>query len=99
MVRRVRFSPVLARTETPPTPLELVAGEIKRIRGWTAAPATAARQVGAVYRPRRPTATPLYPVVQHHLETFLTGAEEADPFRTCPCASGCHPGPSVSAPS
>ena len=24
-----------------------------------------------VYRPRRPTATPLYPVVQHHLETFL----------------------------
>ena len=24
-----------------------------------------------VYRPRRPTTTPLYPVVQHHLETFL----------------------------
>ena len=23
----------------------------------------------SVYRPRRPTATPLYPVVQHHLET------------------------------
>ncbi len=37
------------------------------------------RPVGAVYRPRRPTATPLYPVVQHHLETFLAVAVEADP--------------------
>ena len=33
-----------------------------------------------VYRPRRPTATPLYPVVQHHLETFLAQAAEADPL-------------------
>ena len=33
-----------------------------------------------VYRPRRPTATPLYPVVQHHLETFLSQAAEADPM-------------------
>jgi hypothetical protein len=33
-----------------------------------------------LYRPRRPTATPLYPVVQHHLETFLARAEEADPL-------------------
>ena len=33
----------------------------------------------AVYRPRRPTTTPLYPVVQHHLETFLARAEEEDP--------------------
>jgi hypothetical protein len=32
-----------------------------------------------VYRPRRPTTTPLYPVVQHHLETFLVQAAEADP--------------------
>ncbi len=32
------------------------------------------------YRPRRPTATPLYPVVQHHLETFLAHAAEADPL-------------------
>ena len=32
-----------------------------------------------VYRPRRPTTTPLYPVVQHHLETFLTQATQADP--------------------
>ena len=32
------------------------------------------------YRPRRPTATPLYPVVQHHLETFLARAAEADPL-------------------
>ncbi len=33
-----------------------------------------------VYRPRRPTATPLYPVVQHHLETFLAQTAEADPL-------------------
>ncbi len=33
-----------------------------------------------IYRPRRPTATPLYPVVQHHLETFLAQAAEADPM-------------------
>ena len=32
-----------------------------------------------VYRPRRPTTTPLYPVVQHHLETFLAQAAERDP--------------------
>ena len=34
----------------------------------------------ATYRPRRPTTTPLYPVVQHHLETFLARAAEADPL-------------------
>ncbi len=33
-----------------------------------------------VYRQRRPTATPLYPVVQHHLETFLTQAAKIDPM-------------------
>jgi hypothetical protein len=33
---------------------------------------------GSVYLPRRPTQTPLYPVVQHHLETFLAQAAEAD---------------------
>ncbi len=33
-----------------------------------------------VYRPRRPTTTPLYPVVQHHLETFLAQATETDPM-------------------
>jgi hypothetical protein len=50
-------------------------------RRWGSAPATSARHtVGVVYRPRRPTATPLYPVVQHHLETFLAGAEESDPL-------------------
>ena len=32
-----------------------------------------------VYRRREPTATPLYPIVQHHLETFLAEAAEADP--------------------
>ncbi len=31
-----------------------------------------------IYRPRRPTATPLYPVVQHHLETFLAQGIETD---------------------
>lgn len=33
-----------------------------------------------VYRPRRPTATPLYVSVQNHLETFLARAAEADPL-------------------
>jgi hypothetical protein len=36
--------------------------------------------LAAVYRRRRPTATPLYPIVQHHLETFLARAAEADPW-------------------
>ena len=31
-----------------------------------------------IYRPHRPTATPLYPVVQHHLETFLAQATQSD---------------------
>ena len=34
----------------------------------------------AGHRRRRPTATPLYPIVQHHLETFLARAAEADPW-------------------
>ena len=34
----------------------------------------------SAYRPCRPTATPLYPVVQHHLETFPAQASEADPM-------------------
>ena len=37
---------------------------------------------GPVYRPRRPTQTPLFPLVQHHLETFLAQAAEADPMAT-----------------
>jgi hypothetical protein len=36
--------------------------------------------IAAVYRRRRPTATSLYPIVQHHLETFLARAAEADPW-------------------
>jgi len=32
------------------------------------------------YRPRQPTATPLYPVVQHHIETFVAQAAESDPL-------------------
>jgi len=32
------------------------------------------------YRPRNPTATPLYPLVQHNLETFLARTAEADPM-------------------
>ena len=43
-----------------------------------AVPGTAAQ--AAVYRPRQPETTPLYPVVQHHLETFLADAATADPF-------------------
>ena len=50
----------------------------RRWSGSTAAPAYC--PAGAVYRPRRPTETPLYPVVQHHLETFLAEAQSADPM-------------------
>jgi len=42
--------------------------------------ATARTASSAVFRSRRPTATPLYPVVQHHLETFLAEAQEANPM-------------------
>ncbi|TVR61237.1 MAG: hypothetical protein EA422_12840 [Gemmatimonadales bacterium] len=35
---------------------------------------------GRVYRPRRPTETALYPLVQHHLETCLAEAQDADPM-------------------
>jgi hypothetical protein len=45
-----------------------------------AAPAGLAAGHAAVYRRRRPTATPFYPIVQHHLETFLARAAEADPW-------------------
>ncbi len=41
---------------------------------------------GPIYRPRRPTTTPLYPVVQHHLETFLAEATQADPMGFGPAA-------------
>ncbi len=50
-------------------------------RRWSASTAAPAyRPAGAVYRFRRPTETPLYPVVQHHLETFLAEAQDADPM-------------------
>jgi hypothetical protein len=42
--------------------------------------APAYRPAVAVYRPRRPTETPLYPVVLHHLETFLAETQDADPM-------------------
>ena len=48
-------------------------------RRWTHT-APPRRPTSPLYRLRRPTATPLYPVVQHHLETFLATAEEADPL-------------------
>jgi hypothetical protein len=35
--------------------------------------------LAAVYRRRDPTVTPLYPLVQHHFETFLADATAADP--------------------
>jgi hypothetical protein len=40
----------------------------------------AASAAAPVYRPRNPTATALYPIVQHHLETFLAAGSSADPF-------------------
>jgi hypothetical protein len=43
----------------------------KRAPGWA--------NTQHVYRPRRPTTTPLYPVVQHHLETFLAEAAQSHP--------------------
>ncbi len=50
-------------------------------RRWSASVAAPTyRPAGAVYRPRRPTETPLYPVVQHHLETFLAESQDADPM-------------------
>ena len=55
----------------------------RAVRRWTHGPAhrgSPGTTAGPLYRPRRPTATPLYPVVQHHLETFLAQAEEADPL-------------------
>ena len=53
----------------------------RTVRRWSASTtAPAYRPVGAVYRPRRPTETPLYPVVQHHLETFLAQAQHTDPM-------------------
>jgi hypothetical protein len=49
------------------------------VRQWSGSIAAPAyRPAGAIYRPRRPTETPLYPVVQHHLETFLAEAQETD---------------------
>lgn len=50
-------------------------------RGAIPHPPRTARPAGlaAVYRRRDPTATPLYPIVQHHLESFLADAAEADP--------------------
>lgn len=50
-------------------------------RRWSASTAAPAyRPAGAVYRPRRPTETPLYPVVQYHLETFLAEAQDTGPM-------------------
>jgi hypothetical protein len=43
-------------------------------------PGSAPSGQAAVYRRRRPTTTPLYPTVQHHLDTFLARAAEADPW-------------------
>lgn len=58
---------------TPPTS--------QTARRWSASIAAPAyRPAGAIYRPRRPTETPLYPVVQHHLETFLAQAQDTDPL-------------------
>jgi len=43
-------------------------------------PRPTAPSCGPVYRRRRPTRTPLYPLVQNQLETFLAQAAEFDPM-------------------
>jgi hypothetical protein len=54
---------------------------VRRSHWPTPGPSSPERPGSAsVYRPRRPTTTPLYPVVQHHLETFLARADDGDPF-------------------
>jgi hypothetical protein len=70
--RDIRVSVSRVATHAPPTR--------RTADRWTHSgrPASYA-PAGAVYRPRRPTATPLYPVVQHHLETFLAASAEGDP--------------------
>ena len=52
---------------------------LKIVKPGNAKQVIAAHTGGAVYRRREPTATPLYPIVQHHLETFLAEAADADP--------------------
>jgi len=50
-------------------------------RRWSGStPASMYRPSGAVYCPRRPTETPLYPVVLHYLETFLAESQEPTPW-------------------
>jgi hypothetical protein len=51
--------------------------EVEQTRPGILRGATLLNQHGAEHRP---TATPLYPVVQRHLETFLIQAAEADPM-------------------
>ena len=48
-------------------------------RRWTHAAPTRG-PTSPAYRARHPTATPLYPVVQHHLESFVALAQESDPL-------------------
>jgi hypothetical protein len=53
----------------------------KRVFRPPPSPARASRPATSLtYRPRRPKSTPLYPVVQNHLETFLAQAAETDPL-------------------
>jgi hypothetical protein len=57
-----------------------------RRTGWHQPPAAGSAPTFAtapVYRPRRPAETPLYRVVQHHLNTFLA-RYEADEIGTVP---------------
>jgi Transposase zinc-binding domain len=62
-------------------PRSAMATPAKRVFRPPPSPARPTRQaVSPTYRPRRPKSTPLYPVVQHHLETFLARAAEVDPL-------------------
>jgi hypothetical protein len=63
------------------TPRSAVATPAKRVFRPPPSPPRPARPAASPsYRPRRPKSTPLYPVVRHHLETFLARAVEIDPL-------------------
>lgn len=62
-----------------PSPASTNPWRTQRSYGRGPLPRPGPSPTGPVYRPRRPTTTPLYPVVQHHLETFLSLAEAEDP--------------------
>lgn len=59
-------------------PSQTATRRARSTRRATARPGVPALAPSPVYRPRRPTETPLHPVVQHHPESFLAEAEQPD---------------------